>query len=498
MAGVSAAEWTRGAALALLALGCARTSQVGAAPPSEPSPDNRVFSGRVVQLELGGPGGCVLDDRGAAACWVDAERAMRAVQWLPAVVELSVAGSQGCGRTTRGEVWCWPLAAGQVGPHRGRAGPPVFRAPVANATTLTSGSRSVCATHPGGATCWDSDALPFRGRVELPHATAVAFDREGLWFVADRRGVSVRFRGKQALIQPLADVTEVRTLDHSIYLRNARGAILRLGPGDEVPVAVATGQLAVGSDHACALSPSHELSCWGANDVGQISPRATAAGFGVPIALGVEAPGSRVQIHGRLTCIADPRSVRRCWGECSGLPSAAKIPCEARSVPAASRGTPCALDAFDPKGSCIPGDEISLLSASCNELGRWQIIRRPRHSDGPGNGIAFGRGSAALQPSARHLDAADLARVPGKIYILGHFYGDEHIPGLGRARAEAVRTAYVHEGVCPEKVVVVDGGLIPHSPVERIGAVVVYGPGSAEALRWSGITGPDAEVGPDR
>lgn len=89
-------------------------------------------------------------------------------------------------------------------------------------------------------------------------------------------------------IQPLADVTEVRTLDRSIYLRNARGAITRLGPGDGLPVAVATGQLAVGSDHACALSPSHELSCWGANDVGQISPRATAAGFGVPIAAGVE------------------------------------------------------------------------------------------------------------------------------------------------------------------------------------------------------------------
>lgn len=466
---------------ALLLLGSACTSQ-HTAPVSDHLPVSGAnqWSGSVHQLELGGDAGCALDGTGTVLCWSSKEPALRVVQGLPKVVEISVAGGSGCGRTEAGEVWCWPLTGGAM----------PRRAPVSAARARSPSDRGACVAREDAVTCWNAASSLADGELERPGV-------KGAWVsvLAKDHHIELSVKGRVIGRVQLEDVTELHALRRAIYTRDRRGKVFRFVPALGDPAPMGTGELAVGAGHVCVLSASGELACWGANDHGQISPRLPDAGL-ARRSLGSFPGMTRVHAYQRLTCLSDARSVRRCWGDCSSLPEGLGIPCEGRDsssgVPLAKRGDGCWLESFDENAPCVPGDSIALMNASCDELGHWVISRRPVVGWRRGNEVYFQRGSASINDWGLPYPAADVARVPGRVYVLGYFFQDEYVPSLDRERAEAVRAAYAAQGVCPDKLVVVPAGLVPEVPTRRTGADIVHDPGAEEALRRSGIAAPHA------
>ncbi|HMR07414.1 MAG TPA: RCC1 domain-containing protein, partial [Polyangiaceae bacterium] len=68
---------------------------------------------------------------------------------------------------------------------------------------------------------------------------------------------------------------------------------------------MARGELAVGDDHLCAISPEKHLECWGGNRHGQIRPDVSALGFAEPQVLRRDATDVRIELHSGLTCVLD-------------------------------------------------------------------------------------------------------------------------------------------------------------------------------------------------
>jgi hypothetical protein len=87
-----------------------------------------------------------------------------------------------------------------------------------------------------------------------------------------------------------------------------------------------------------------------------------------------------------------------------------------------------------------------------------------------------------------------LAQNGGRYYVLGQFAVDEDASaGLDRQRAEAIMDALVRAGFCPEKLVVLPGGLSEsgaaneRSGVRPMGQLILISDYANDQLRRAGI-----------
>ena len=184
--------------------------------------------------------GCALRLDGSVACWGD-DADGRAAPPTDADDDpvlfnsLSVGGAYNCGVTTGGSLECW----GQD--RDGRTNPPA----TGTYTSVATGARHACAVGDDATVvCWGSDA---GGRASAPSGTFTSIDSIGAFTCGVMTDNSVACWGSDT----------------------ASGRV------SNAPTAGSYVDVAVGSLHACALSDTRIVTCWGNNGNDQITPPAT-------------------------------------------------------------------------------------------------------------------------------------------------------------------------------------------------------------------------------
>lgn len=335
------------ALLALGALGALPHRTPDAPGPAPTSPVDRLDA----TVDLGDSHTCRVGPGGGVQCWGDNSSAQLGIgirsrgSTTPVdvlgldvpVVAVSAGGAHTCALAEAGDVWCWgENYAGQLGDgSRWPSGLPVAVRGLHDAVGLAAGASHTCAvTRAGGVRCWgaDSEGQLGAGRV-LPTEADPPFSPTPVDVVG--------------LPEPVASVsagayhTCAVTVGGSVWCwgdngvgQLGDGATLSLEaspPAPRVPVqAVGPAQVtdvAAGLTHTCALTASGEVSCWGANDQGQLgdgtptlpleedgrrargpSGRSTAgAVVGLP-------PGVRALSAANRTCAVTSEGAVLCWG----------------------------------------------------------------------------------------------------------------------------------------------------------------------------------------
>lgn len=179
-------------------------------------------------------------------------------------VALATGGRHTCALISGGSVMCWGAdESGQVGngSTSQQQASPVQVLGLSGATALAAGISHTCATTPGGLLCW---GLNLSGQVDpaittSPFAAPHAPDLGGLLPSRVAAG-----RAHTCALEPPSGLTCFGA-NNSGQLGGAANKVnvVLLAPG------TATG-VAAGGDHACVLTGEGGIQCWGANDRGQL------------------------------------------------------------------------------------------------------------------------------------------------------------------------------------------------------------------------------------
>lgn len=247
------------------------------------------------------------------------------VAGVPPTAVVAVGSAHACALTLGGAVWCWGSnLRGQLGVGYGDTGPllptPVSALP--GVVSLAAGASHSCAvTDASDAYCWGDNSKGQLGS-EAPSNIWLPALVDGLVSVS-----AVAIGGDDD-----CPFTCITTLEGGglCWGCNARGG---LGRGADLtpewdwqpePVLSQSQQcdslemIRAGSGHACGVTPTDELCCWGANDVGQVGSGSTDELQ--PTALALEYPGGTSATWavfgagGRHVCGVVSAGSLLCWG----------------------------------------------------------------------------------------------------------------------------------------------------------------------------------------
>ncbi|MBC7677408.1 MAG: hypothetical protein H7233_00210, partial [Pseudorhodobacter sp.] len=164
--------------------------------------------------------------------------------------------------------------------------------PDSAATEIRAGNGTVCAVPTGSArVCWgrnvdgelgdhtSTSASSPSSRIEL--ASATAYDLGGTFAAGAEHGTGCRVGGGHALCWGYNGTGQLG--DDTTTTRTAAVTVLYDDDADSsTPLVPLPGvaDVAVGGDHACALSNGGSVWCWGANGAGQLGDNTTAVRHG--------------------------------------------------------------------------------------------------------------------------------------------------------------------------------------------------------------------------
>lgn len=237
----------------------------------QPTPTVVSGIGDVQYVGVGASHTCALTDAGSVFCWgrndlrqlgqdatVTHSTTPVQVPGLPPVVQLSVGWNGACGVLADGTMRCWgendsgQLGTGATSPAEGPVEPPIVEV-----AAVSLGHKHACALFLDDTVkCWGNNQF---GQMGFPQGAS---------------------------------------------------------PTELVPVAVASAEGAVavqaGYRHNCAVMPSRELVCWGANTYGEIGSGFVSAGS-PPVAISVPLV-EKVSLGTNSSCILAVTGEVHCWG----------------------------------------------------------------------------------------------------------------------------------------------------------------------------------------
>ena len=274
---------------------------------------------------------CGLERNGTAWCWGDGRQAAlgdgkNAVQRWPQRVatehrftQLVAGGGFTCGLTADGTTFCWGTS--EVAPNWPKPTlQPVAIGAFGAGARLTAGRRHACAlTGDGRALCWGWNVDGETGTGSSGIASSLIATPTPV--LGDHRFVS---------ISAGFSFTCGATVDGALLCwgSNVDGvlgeqAAERCGDVNPVPCSARPvevkapepmRQVSSGTSHACAISASEAVYCWGANDHGQLGQ----VGPTVRVPQRVTANGAErfrsVESGGIETCAITTRNALYCWG----------------------------------------------------------------------------------------------------------------------------------------------------------------------------------------
>ena len=285
-------------------------------------------------LSAGFSHSCGVAVDGNAWCWGDGRQlalgdGRREISRLPRrvrtdrpFVDVGVGGSYTCGRTADGRVFCWGAERVVPGWPEGGATPREVTLP-GPVTDLATGRRHACVLDAEKyALCWGWNVDGETGTGTGGLSTSMVASPTKVDTVA-------RFSGLSAGLGFTCGVTESGdVLCWGSIIDGVIGADAPDRCGEVNPVACALRpvkvemperirQVSAGSTHACVLSESGRVYCWGANSAGQVG----AYGPGVPLVrtpaeVKIDRSGKFLEVAsgGVLSCALTESGRAWCWG----------------------------------------------------------------------------------------------------------------------------------------------------------------------------------------
>ena len=291
--------------------------------PNQPAPAKSDW----VTVSAGAEHTCAIDGAGQVYCWgyndqgqsdpngtivFGAQTPVPTQVQLPApgtAFAVSAGDAATCaivGTKPQGSVVCWGWNA--ILQASGTAyTAPVLVLPGADWTSVSVGTRGVCAVHGGQAQCWGSAVHGGLG--------------DGQWAeTALPTGATHMIPADQIALTTSLEYGETGCAlangNVSCWGDNAGGQLGTPGSLHTTPVVV-TGTwsaLAAGGRHTCAIDTAGKLSCWGANDIGQVTG---TPGADQPSPVQVATSVGKVIAGTGFSCALENDKVA-CWGTNTG------------------------------------------------------------------------------------------------------------------------------------------------------------------------------------
>lgn len=269
---------------------------------------------------------CVVHATGRVSCWGDNRSGQvgrsepltapspHAVPNVSDAATIAAGDAFTCIIQNSGLVVCWgDGSAGQVG--NGSKAPLVAPTTVrglSNVTALAAGESHACAVSQGQVFCWGSGEFH-----QLGGSVAEALTPQPVPFITDVTSVAATNRSTCALLQ-----------NGSVWCWGANDTG-QLGTGvasetpSETPLAVdGVDALAIasGAEHVCALTRSHQISCWGRGYEGQLGDgNVRYASFqpqAAPVSVsGITSTARDIGAGGNHSCAPTYGGAIVCWGE---------------------------------------------------------------------------------------------------------------------------------------------------------------------------------------
>jgi alpha-tubulin suppressor-like RCC1 family protein len=376
-----------------------------------------------VAVSLGGRTACALRRGGLVSCWgvVDdgrqgyntmwngsyAPRFTRTPQPIAGITatEVAAGGEFACAIVDGGSVACWGTNEWHVlGPSIDAGSlAPVGVDGIRDAVHIATGDYHACALRRDRTvTCWGGREVlgsqPARTPIVLPlsRVLAIAIKGERLYASLETGEVESVELLSQA---PQADRTELRGVEAApgqdfVCARRANGTVGcsgwgsygQLGDGSattaydrrtsDVPGISDAVAIAAGDEHACALSRSGALRCWGANDAGQAG-RQPHVVLAAPTRVDGISDVSHVAMAEQATCAVRRAGDVLCWGSGAGQSLGGGTPAGDDDAP--DRATP----------ALVPG--VSDVTAIAGGRDHFCAVRRS------GEVLCWGKGGSGTE-----------------------------------------------------------------------------------------------------
>jgi alpha-tubulin suppressor-like RCC1 family protein len=280
----------------------------------------------VAAISTGQYAACALTVAGGVKCWGDNDQGQlgdgsRTGSSTPVgvsglgsgVVAVSAGGSHSCALTVAGGVKCWgDNDQGQLGDgSRTGSSTPVGVSGLGSGVVAVSagGSHSCALTVSGGVKCWgDND----QGQVGNGTAASTTTPVDVLGLTS---GVGALSAGS-ADTCALTTVGDVKCWGYNDDGELGDGAALlrRSSPVDLSGLTGHAATISAGYGHACVVSVSGTVECWGDNQFGQLGDGTTISRFTPGAVAGLRPGVSAVSAGAYDTCALTNAGAVKCWG----------------------------------------------------------------------------------------------------------------------------------------------------------------------------------------
>jgi alpha-tubulin suppressor-like RCC1 family protein len=305
---------------------------------------------------------------------------------------IALGGAHGCALDVNGAVECWGWnAVGQLGTGTGEdQGKPVPTSPaIKNATAITAGLLSTCASVPTGLECWGY--APFGNTVGfVPTPIALGGSAPAEIALGDEHACVRRVSG------------DVACAGRNDLGQSGVPGMIEVSWFD-APVLVGATAVAVGARHSCAIGPAGKVSCWGDNGYGQLGV-ATPSSSAMPQDVPLPAPAVALALGANHSCADLGTAGVLCWGDnghgqlghMPGLPTS-----KPTAVDGALKATALAAGAFH-TCAIVAGTPGNLRCWGAGDDGQLGLGKGNRFDKGTPAGVTLPGPATALALGAAH------------------------------------------------------------------------------------------------
>jgi len=282
-----------------------------------------------LRISAGGHHTCVLRADASVSCWGNNSAGQlgfvgpasgapgATVSGLPGgALDIDVGYRHTCALVVGGLVYCWgDDQRGQLGDGSSggsRSSPAAVNGLVNAAVQLAAGYLHTCMTDiVGDAFCWGYDDEGQLGDGQVGPDRSVP-ERILLDDSISVRSVSAGGYHSCALLGD--DTVMCWGKDDKAQLGDGDRWHVRRSPIEVVGLPNGVSDIALGSRHACALTPATTVMCWGANELGQLGSGIEFAATATPVVASLSPGNSDVSAGGSHSCVVDSNDAVRCWG----------------------------------------------------------------------------------------------------------------------------------------------------------------------------------------